>query len=77
GLSPDLPVMRAIGVPEIAALVREECSKEEAIAAGAQSTRQYAKRQFTWMRNQCPSDWVRNESENIDILDHFALLLQD
>lgn len=77
GLSPDLPVMRAIGVPEITALVKGEMTREEAIAAGAQSTRNYAKRQFTWLRNQCPPQWSRTESQNIDIGDVFASLLQD
>lgn len=76
-LSPDLPVMRAIGVPEIAALIRGEASEEDTISAGAQATRQYAKRQFTWLRNQCPEEWPRIESENIDIGEVFAPLLQD
>ena len=67
GLSPDLPVMRAIGVAEISAYLRKEASLEDTIAAGAQATRQYAKRQFTWLRNQSPDDWIRNESQNIDI----------
>lgn len=64
-LSPDLPVMRAIGVPEIAGLIRGEMSREEAIKAGGQSTRQYAKRQFTWLRNQCPPEWPRIKPEEI------------
>ena len=75
-LSPDRPVMRAIGVPEIAAFLRDEMSMDEAIAAGAQSTRQYAKRQFTWLRNQCPEEWTRAESEKIDPKDIFAGLFQ-
>lgn len=75
-LAEDLPVMRAIGVPEIARLIRGETTREEAMTAGAQSTRQYAKRQFTWFRNQCPLDWSRVESENIDIDDQFAALFQ-
>ncbi|AWW74638.1 tRNA (adenosine(37)-N6)-dimethylallyltransferase MiaA [Erythrobacter sp. KY5] len=75
-LSPDLPVMRAIGVPEIAAMIRGEATKEEAIEAGARSTRQYAKRQFTWLRNQCPEDWNRVESQNIDTKSIFAGLFQ-
>lgn len=77
GLSTDLPVMRAIGVPEISAFLRGEITKEECLAAGAQSTRQYAKRQFTWLRNQCPQDWPRVESQNIQIEEIFAPLLQD
>lgn len=75
-LDPDLPAMRAIGVREIAALVRGEISKEEAIAAGSTATRQYAKRQFTWLRNQCPEDWTRDESKSIDITPAFVSLLQ-
>ncbi|GAA4039440.1 tRNA (adenosine(37)-N6)-dimethylallyltransferase MiaA [Sphingomonas rosea] len=51
-LSPALPVMRAIGVPEIAGYVRGAATLDEAIAAGQRATRQYAKRQRTWFRNQ-------------------------
>lgn len=75
-LSPDLPVMRAIGVPEIAAFLDGDISKEELIEQGARSTRNYAKRQFTWFRNQSPDDWQRVKSENIDIDSIFASLLR-
>ncbi len=75
-LSPDLPVMRAIGVPEIAAMIRGELSHEDAIAAGQQSTRNYAKRQYTWFRRQPPEDWARNESQDCQIDTEFARLLQ-
>ncbi|WP_106639658.1 tRNA (adenosine(37)-N6)-dimethylallyltransferase MiaA [Allosphingosinicella vermicomposti] len=54
-----LPVMRAIGVPEIGALVEGRLSPEDAIAAGRTATRQYAKRQYTWFANQPPVDWPR------------------
>jgi len=64
-LAPGLPVMRAIGVPEISQLIRGEITRDEAIAAGGQATRQYAKRQFTWLRNQCPPDWPRVAPEDI------------
>ena len=80
-LDPDLPVMRAIGVPEIAAFLTDTLSREDMIAAGQQATRNYAKRQFTWFRRQTPEDWPRiayqGESENIDISTHFASLLRD
>ena len=59
GLDPMLPVMRAIGVPEIAAFLRGETDREATIAAGALATRQYLKRQTTWFRNQPPADWPR------------------
>ena len=58
-LNPMLPVMRAIGVREIAAFVRGEASREEALAAGRAATRQYAKRQYTWFSRQPPQHWPR------------------
>ena len=79
-LDPDLPVMRAIGVPEIIAYIAGEIDSDVMIAAGQQATRNYAKRQFTWFRRQPPADWARfhpnYESENIDIEGHFASLLR-
>jgi tRNA dimethylallyltransferase len=54
-----LPVMRAIGVREVAALIRGEWSREQALAAGQQATRNYAKRQYTWFAHQPPPDWPR------------------
>ena len=77
GLSPELPVMRAIGVPEIAAFLQGETTRDAMIDAGQQATRNYAKRQYTWFRRQPPVDRPRNESENVDIEDIFALLLQN
>jgi tRNA dimethylallyltransferase len=79
-LDPDLPVMRAIGVPEIAAFLAEILDRDAMIAAGQQATRNYAKRQFTWFRRQPPQEWPRfavgDESENIDIEVYFASLLR-
>jgi tRNA dimethylallyltransferase len=53
------PVMRAIGVPEIAACLRGEMTRDQALAAGRVATRQYAKRQYTWFNRQPPADWPR------------------
>lgn len=58
-LNPVLPVMRAIGVPEMAAMLGGEMSKAEALEAGRAATRQYAKRQYTWFSRQPPADWPR------------------
>jgi len=58
-LDPDLPVMRAIGVREIAGWLRGEISRDEAISAGQHATRRYAKRQYTWFANQPPEKWPR------------------
>jgi len=79
-LNPDLPVMHAIGVPEIAAMLAGVLEKDAVIAAGSQATRNYAKRQFTWFRRQPPPEWPRAEpdpeSEYIDLEAHFASLLR-
>ncbi|HMC92691.1 MAG TPA: tRNA (adenosine(37)-N6)-dimethylallyltransferase MiaA, partial [Allosphingosinicella sp.] len=58
-LPPSLPVMRAIGVREIAAYLRGEATREEALAAGRAATRRYAKRQYTWFAHQVPAGWPR------------------
>jgi tRNA dimethylallyltransferase len=58
-LAPDLPVMKAVGVPELLAHVRGEVDLPTAVAAAQQATRRYAKRQYTWFRNQC-ADWQLN-----------------
>ena len=58
-LDPKLPVMRAIGIREIAAFLKGEASREQAIALGQQTTRQYAKRQYTWFAHQPPPEWPR------------------
>ncbi|MXO58762.1 tRNA (adenosine(37)-N6)-dimethylallyltransferase MiaA [Altererythrobacter salegens] len=68
------PVMRAIGVPEIAGMVRGEWSKDEAMAMGQQATRNYAKRQYTWFRRQPPQDWPRCETEKCSIEEYFERL---
>ena len=75
-LSPELPVMRAIGVPEIAAMLKGELSRAQTIEAGQQATRNYAKRQYTWFRRQPPDDWPKLESQNYDYsLVCFALII--
>lgn len=64
-LSPDLPVMRAIGVPEIASWLSGEIAHETMLERGRIATRQYAKRQYTWFSRQSPAHWPR-ETRQID-----------
>jgi tRNA dimethylallyltransferase len=73
-LDPALPVMRAIGVAEIAEYLKGKCSLEDAQTRGAQATRNYAKRQYTWFRHQPPSDWPRLETHDFNFRDQFASL---
>ncbi len=76
-LPDDLPVMRAIGVPQIAAYLRGTLTRDEAVARGQQVTRNYAKRQYTWLRHQPPDDWRRIEPENVSIEHDFDILFSD
>lgn len=52
----DLPVMRALGVPELSDYLRGRCSIEEAVERAKIATHQYVKRQLTWSRRYM-SDW--------------------
>jgi tRNA dimethylallyltransferase len=54
GLDAKLPVMKAIGVKQLAAWLSGWRGLDEAIAAGQTATRQYIKRQLTWWRHQMP-----------------------
>ena len=54
GLSPTLPAMKALGVAPLAAALAGQISHAQAVATAQQQTRNYAKRQFTWFRNQWP-----------------------
>ena len=75
-LDPSLPVMRAIGVPEIAGLLQGDLSRDECIVAGQRATRQYAKRQYTWFRHQPPGSWPRDDNKTIDEYDILVSLLR-
>lgn len=75
-LDPSLPAMRAIGVREISAFLADEVSSEQAVSAGSQATRNYAKRQYTWFAHQPPADWPR-WTEPVDATLEQALALLD
>ena len=50
GLSPELPIMRALGVAPLAAHLTGAMRLEEAVAVAKADTRKYAKRQLTWLK---------------------------
>ncbi|MBN8528332.1 MAG: tRNA (adenosine(37)-N6)-dimethylallyltransferase MiaA [Caulobacterales bacterium] len=58
-LDPALPAMKAVGVRELSAHLAGEMTLDDAVAAMKQATRNYAKRQLTWFRNQT-ADWPRH-----------------
>lgn len=57
-VDPNHTSMKAIGVREIQRYLNNEISLEDAIELAIIATRQYAKRQSTWFRNQLGLDWA-------------------
>ena len=77
GLDANLPVMRGIGVREIAAYLLGTATLDGAVAAAQQATRRYAKRQYTWFAHQPPADWPRfREPLDVERLPDALALLQ-
>ena len=63
-LDPELPAMKAHGMPWLAAFIRGEISAELAAENAKRDTRRYAKRQFTWIGRQFPF-WPRIPSPEL------------
>lgn len=68
-LALDLPAMKAIGVQALAAHLAGEMLLKDAIALAQRQTRNYAKRQMTWIRNQM-ADWptVETRQQALEVL---------
>lgn len=62
-LSPELPVMKALGVPPLLDHLAGRLSLAESAETARRDTRRYAKRQLTWFRNQT-ADWPRVAPES-------------
>ena len=55
-LDPSLPVMKALGVPELIRYLNGTCDLEAARDEASRATRNFAKRQLTWLRHQLKND---------------------
>lgn len=59
---PELPAMKALGVPELRRYLRGESDRSAAVAAAQGATRRYAKRQQTWLRRKMISwNWIQEQ----------------
>lgn len=86
-LPPDLPLLRAYGVPELAAYLRGEITLEEARQRTIQASFQYTKRQMTWFRHQrlvCKTDMkiinsrIANNTQFLkSIIDDFSNFMKE
>jgi tRNA dimethylallyltransferase len=81
GLDPTLPAMKAVGVPELRRFLDGDCSLAEAVAAAKRATRNFAKRQMTWLRHQIRADMVHpacyTPEARADIVDFVRGFLAD
>lgn len=57
-LTAESPILRAVGFPQLARHVRGEIKLEQAVSEAIVATRQYAKRQETWLRHQFVADFT-------------------
>ena len=69
GLDPDLPVMRALGVRPLMDMLAGRLTAAEAAETAKAETRQYAKRQATWLRRNMNS-WRWIETQQTESLVH-------
>ena len=76
GLAADLPAMKSVGVQELSAYLAGECSLDEAISKAQQATRNYAKRQMTWFRNQL-SDYDTKTIDSPEKITKILTLIND
>ena len=66
-LHPDLPAIRAVGYRQLWAHLDGECGLDEAVERGIAATRQFAKRQLTWLRSEPDLNWLDPAQD--DLLD--------
>ncbi len=50
-LGPELPSIRSVGYRQLWAYLESQCTLEDAVARAIAATRQFAKRQLTWLRS--------------------------
>jgi tRNA dimethylallyltransferase len=63
-LHPDLPSMRAVGYRQLWAHLDGTYALQEAVRRGLTATRQYAKRQLTWLRGEKSWNWLDPREPN-------------
>ena len=75
-LNSDLPLMKALGVPQLLAFVHGEITLDEAIKQAQQLSRNYAKRQLTWARNQIEGAYVLDAQYSQSFQDEIFSFIQ-
>lgn len=60
-----LPSMRAVGYRQVWEYLQGKMNKEQMIERGITITRQFAKRQMTWLRREEDAVWIATEADDI------------
>ena len=63
-LDASLPVMKALGVSQLAGYLAGKQTREEAVMLAQRDTRHYAKRQMTWIRNNFQTNIMHDQKYN-------------
>ena len=71
-----VPALDSLGYRQAAAVLREECTLTDAIAAAQQGHRNYAKRQLTWFRREPVVHWISGFGDEPESVRHAAELVQ-
>ena len=71
---PELPALRMVGYRQVVQFLSEELGYNDMVRRGIAGTRQLAKRQLTWLRNQPGVTWIDCKSK--DFLDTTAAYIR-
>ncbi len=64
--NPDkLTSMKSVGYRQVLGFLRDQASLDQMVDSGVAATRQLAKRQLTWLRNQSNITWFEANPENV------------
>lgn len=70
-VDPDLPLMKAVGVPPIADFINGKISRNDAVDIACRDTRRYAKRQTTWFNNQFSDNFCEDSGYDAQFSESF------
>ncbi|HEY0635757.1 MAG TPA: tRNA (adenosine(37)-N6)-dimethylallyltransferase MiaA [Gammaproteobacteria bacterium] len=74
-LGPDLPSIRCVGYRQVWRYLEGEWDHDTMVERGVSATRQFAKRQFTWLRSERNVEWF--EATNGKLVDNTLKFLDD
>jgi tRNA dimethylallyltransferase len=64
-LHPDLPSIRSVGYRQLWAHLDGECDLPSATQKALEATRQFAKRQITWLRSEHDLCWLNSDAPDV------------